>query len=1009
MERRAGPPARTTALALLALAASASGDDAIEFNRDIRPILSEKCFHCHGPDEKTREAKLRLDERDNAYKNAIVPGSLKKSEFWYRVTTDDEEEIMPPPETGKDLTKEEIDLLSRWIEGGAEYQDHWAFIPPVRPQAAAGSAGIDELVGKQLDANALSRSKPAEKHILLRRLSLDLTGLPPTPEELEAFVADESPDAVERVVDRLLASPHYGEHMGRYWLDAVRYGDTHGLHLDNYREFWPYRDWIVRAFNENKPWDDFLTEQLAGDLLENPTVSQLVATGYNRAHVTTAEGGSIKEEVLVRNVADRVSTFGTVMLGLTTGCAACHDHKFDPLTQREYYQLFAYFNSLDADPMDGNKKDHAPVIRVPGPDDEAKLTASKHALEQARKALDDSIASYDYQEPKTPDHAGPVEVTWIDDALPKDANKQGGWNWVTSVEGQAVLSGGKARSQSGEGTVQHYFEGKKEPYMVGEDATFFAHVFIGKNAPEQIMLQFNSGKWEHRAYWGADKIDWGKNGTPSRLKKGDLPKSGEWVRLEVDASEVGLKPGDKINGVAFTQFGGTAYWDAAGMRSIGSGYTSFNKWVHDERAKKKSGLPADLEKILRKDGPKVTSDEKDRLLRHYIADVDLKAREALAPLRAAVSGHEQEITNIEKNFPSTLIWKEKAQPRPSRVLDRGEYDRPTGDPVPRALPSFLPPLPETAPNDRLGIARWLTSKDHPLAARVAVNRLWQQLFGIGLVKTAGDFGSQGEWPSHPELLDWLAVEFRESGWDVKRLMKLIVLSKTYQQTSVASPEDYKRDPDNRLLSRGPRFRLDGEVLRDQALAVSGLLVPKVGGPGVKPPQPDGLWKAVGYQSSNTVKFVADKGPDKVHRRSLYTFWKRTSPPPQMIDAPSREACVVRRERTNTPLHALMFMNDPQFVEAARYFAERFIDLSDDEIVGALFEHALSRSPSADEASLTVDSFKEHLAHYRTKPDEAKKLISIGDSPSASDQPERLAAWTMVASMVLNLDEFVTKN
>lgn len=557
--------------------------------------------------------------------------------------------------------------------------------------------------------------------------------------------------------------------------------------------------------------------------------------------------------------------------------------------------------------------------------------------------------------------------------------------------------------------MQHFFEGGPEPLVVGEGATLFTHIYLGKNAPEAVMLQFHVNGWEHRAYWGANKINFGKDGSPGRFRAGDLPKAGEWERLEVPAASVGLKVGDKITGWASTQFGGTAYWDQSGMKSKSSGYRSHQQWLAADRALEKSALPGDLGALVRKDAAALTSAEKDRLLKHYIEHVDVDARKHFAPLRGAVSGGEQAVSAIEKSFPTTLIWKEMAKPKPSYILERGEYDRKGEEAVPRAVPSFLPSFPSGASNDRLGLAQWLVADDHPLTTRVAVNRFWQQFFGVGLVKTAEDFGSQGEWPSHPELLDGLAVDFRESNWDVKRLVKLIVLSKTYQQSSAASPADYKQDPENRLLARGPRFRLDAESLRDQALAVSGLLVEKVGGPGVKPPQPSGLWKAVGYSGSNTVRFVPDKGPDKVHRRSLYTFWKRTSPPVQMIDAPSRESCVVRRERTNTPLHALMFMNDPQFVEAARNFAENFMDREDGEIPTALLDRALARPPSAEELAILGDDFGQHLAHYQKNPEDAKALIAIGDSPSTSDQPERLAAWTMVASLVLNLDEFVTKN
>ena len=1001
----------TRLLSILTLMAAMKvlASDEIVFNRDIRPILSEHCFHCHGPDEKTREAKLRLDQGETAHAEVLVAGKPEESELWLRVVSDDEEDVMPPPEMDKPLDEEQIALLKRWIEAGGEYQDHWGFIAPERPAVPDDASAIDHFVSSRISEEKLEPTDEADRRALLRRVCLDLTGLPPTPEEVEAFLADTSPQAWERVIDRLLASPRYGEHMARYWLDAVRYGDTHGLHLDNYREMWPYRDWVVRAFNDNKGWDAFMTEQLAGDLLENPTTDQLVATGFNRSHVTTSEGGSIKEEVYVRNVIDRVGTFGTVMLGLTAECASCHDHKFDPMSQREFYQLFAYFNNLDAKAVDGNRKDHLPVVKVPGPEGERQLAAARREIAEKRVALIEAIAAYDYREPED---KGPepetVETVWTDDESPAGAKLQGTWDWAELVAGKPPFSGKRAMKRSGDGNTQHVVTGVRESHVVAKDSVLFAHVFLADPAPKQIMLQFHSGGWEHRAYWGENRINWGKDKTPSRHRVGDLPETGKWVRLEVPAKDVGLKPGDTITGWAFTQFDGVSYWDKAGISGGATGYRSFARWLADEKKRDASTLPAELKPVLAKDDAARTPEEQQELRLHYIRKVDVDARSHWAPMEAAIKSAEQKLADIEKGFPTSLVWKERAERRPAYVLERGLYDQ-RGDEVQRALPDFLPPLPDGAPNNRLGIAQWLVAPEHPLTARVAVNRFWQQFFGVGLVKTAEDFGSQAEWPSHPELLDWLAVEFRESGWDVKALVKQIVMSETYRRSSAANPEAYREDPENRLLARGPRFRLDAESLRDQALAVSGLLVEKIGGPGVKPPQPDGLWHAVAYTTSNTSRFKADSGPDKVHRRSLYTFWKRTAPPPQMTDAPPRESCVVRRERTNTPLQALMFMNDPQYVEAARAFAERFESEPDEAIPDLLYAHALARTPTERELALLRTSYEEHLTHYQADPAAAKALVAIGDSPSKTTQPERLAAWTMVASLVLNLDEFVTKN
>jgi mono/diheme cytochrome c family protein len=771
----------------------------INFGRDIRPILADNCFACHGPDIHQRKAKLRLDTRSGALAelrsggHAIVPGKPDESVLIERITDDNPSRHMPPKKSGKTLTSAQIDLLRRWIAEGATYTVHWAFTPPMRPampkvkNTAWPKNAIDSFILARLEREGLSPSPEADRTTLIRRVTLDLTGLPPTPAEVDAFLADTSPNAYEKVVDRLLQSPRYGEHMARFWLDAARYGDTHGLHLDNYREIWPYRDWVIKAFNANKPYDRFLTEQLAGDLLPGATLDQIVATGFNRCHVTTSEGGSIEEEVYVRNVIDRVDTTGTVFLGLTIGCARCHDHKFDPIQTKEYYQLFAFFNNLDGPALDGNAARPAPTVRVP-------TAEQREELERVRQRI-------------------------------------------------AVL-----REQINKETAQ---------------------------------------------------------------------------------------------------------------------------------------------------------------MRHT------KSSTGLAPILAQVAVLEKQRQQIEKEIPATLVFKERATPRPAFILKRGEYDQ-RGEPVGRDTPKFLPPLPEKAPRDRLGLAQWLLAPDHPLTARVEVNRLWQQCFGTGLVKTAEDFGTQGESPSHPALLDWLAVQFREDGWDMKKMMKRIVMSATYRQSSRVTKDRLAKDPENRLLSRGPRFRLDAEMLRDQALFVSGLLVEKLGGPSVKPPQPAGLWEAVGYTGSNTKDFKPDHGHEKVHRRSIYTFWKRTAPPPQMntFDAPSREACLVRRERTNTPLQALLLMNEEQFVEAARTLAEHALKeggATPEARAVYMFRLTTARRPDAKELTEILAAYRDHLATYTRDVDKAKQLISVGEQkPEAKLNPSELAAWTMIANLLLNLDEVINK-
>jgi mono/diheme cytochrome c family protein len=840
--------------------AEAPAERPVDFTRQIRPILSDHCFACHGPDAKQRKAKLRLDnkagafaELDSGHGFALVPGKPADSILVERTSSTDPDRVMPPPRADKKLTPEQIALLRKWVEQGANWSEHWSFTAAQRPElpkvkhTSWPRNEIDAFILARLERERLQPSPEADRTTLLRRVTLDLTGLPPTPAETDAFLADTHPDAYERVVDRLLKSSRYGEHMARYWLDAARYGDTHGLHLDNYREMWPYRDWVVNAFNRNLSYDRFLTEQLAGDLLPDATQDQVVASGFNRCHVTTSEGGSISEEVYVRNVVDRVDTTGVVFLGLSTGCARCHDHKFDPFRTRDYYQFFAFFNSLDENPLDGNAARYPPILSLATPEQTADVERSKRVIAALRKVIDDEVSRVKYVDP-----------------------------------GEA------------------------------------------KPAAESLAA-------------------WLKAPTPPAGKQ--FPKPVQDV-LKVQA--------EKRN-------------------------PAQQKVLHD----------------------------------YWIENVHGKLRTTFDPLHLSLAALEKERDRIEKEVPVTLVSREVATPRPAFILKRGEYDQ-RSDAVTRGTPSFLPPFPADAPLNRLGFARWLLLPDHPLTARVEVNRLWQHVFGTGLVKTSEDFGSQGEPPSHPELLDWLAVQFREDGWDMKKMMKRLVMSATYRQSSKVTRDRLAKDAENRLLSRGPRFRLDAEMLRDQAMFVSGLMVEKMGGPSVKPPQPAGLWEAVGYVTSNTARFTADTGPDKVHRRSLYTFWKRTAPPPQMttFDAPSREACRVRRERTNTPLQALLLMNETQYVEASRALAERAMKeggAKPEERIAYLFRLAAGRKPDAMETAVILEALQEHLARYAKDEAAAKKLIGVGESkPDPKQNAGELAAWTMVANLVLNLDEVINK-
>ena len=1005
----------------------------IDFNRQIRPLLSDSCFSCHGPDEKERKAGLRLDTREGLFgalkdgSHAVITGNPDDSELIARIESDDANSVMPPPTSGKHLTPDQAKLFRAWVQQGAPWSNHWAFDAPLRSAVpivanqAWVKTPIDAFLLKKLESEGLTPNGEVDKETLIRRVTLDMTGLPPTPQEIDAFLVDTAPDAYEKVVDRLLKSVQYGEHMARFWLDAARYGDTHGLHLDNYREMWPYRDWVVQAFNSNVPFDRFVVEQLAGDMLPDPTLDQKIASGFNRAHVTTSEGGSIDEEVYVRNVVDRVDTTGTVFLGLTVGCARCHDHKYDPIRAKDYYSLFAIFNSCDENPLDGNASRHPPIVQVPSSEQSQQIAALRETAGAIRTKITEEVAKtpYDSQadEGQT-EYVERLDYVWFEDELPPNAKPQGPGTWpFASNPDHPVASGARSVRNQTEGLGQQVFESAR-PLLIGEGDTLFAYVFIDPtNPPKEIMLQWFSDAWKHRAYWGENVIDWGADNTTERKLIGPLPKTAQWVRLEVEAQAVGIKPGTKITGLAFTQQGGTAYWDKAGAVTWtpqeGQQFDTLSAWIKTQKATKLANLPANLQEILKKERAGRSSDELKALTAYFIENGYSKAQQAVVPLKMELAKAEQQVKQLDDSIATTLVSKEKAEPKPAFILNRGEYDQ-KREQVERATPAFLPPLKPDVPKNRLGFAQWLVTPEHPLTSRVTVNRLWLQFFGTGLVKTAEDFGLQGEPPSHPELLDWLAVDFRENGWDMKRFIKQMLMSSAYRQSARVTPDKLAKDPQNRLLSRGARFRLDAESLRDQALFLGGLLIDKVGGPGVKPPQPAGLWEAVGFVGSNTAIFVADTGNEKVHRRSLYTFWKRTSPPPQMtiVDAPSREACTVRRERTNTPMQALLLMNEPQYVEASRGLAQRGMreaGSSDEDRLNYMFRLATGRRPDAREFTSLKALLDDVRAHYKADPEAGKLLIQTGETkPDATLDPAELAAWTMIANTILNLDEVVTK-
>lgn len=1007
-------PASLTWHALLAVVATAGivfagpvarseSPAAIDFNAEVKPILSDNCFACHGPHEEARQGGFRLDVKESAFGETdsgarpIVPGDVDSSELVARIFSADEDYRMPPVESNKSLEPEEKALLRDWIEQGADWQQHWSLIPPRRPTLPEVDNPhwprneIDRFILAKLQREGLRPSKEASKETLLRRVTFDLTGLPPTQTELDAFLTDYSTDAYEKVVDRLLASPRYGEHMARYWLDAARYGDTHGMHLDNYREMWPYRDWVVKSFNANMPFDEFTTDQLAGDLLPNPTLEQMVATGFNRCHVTTNEGGSIDEEVYVRNVVDRVTTVGTVFMGLTLECTRCHNHKYDPLTMEDFYSLSGYFNNLAATAMDGNKKDHAPVVQVPSPEQrkqfaeldrqiahlEAKLAAPWPEVDSQQQQWEQSLQESSSVKEQENNlllgewySVGPFSET----RRYLNGQQQGPEKKPIDLKQQFAVETG---DRIGWLRRTDWADGKVHKDLQGGYAANFLYRTITSPQPQTITVHFGSDDG-YKVYL---------NGT--QLYHEDVARS---VKPNQDELKLELKEGENQLLIKLMNFGGE---------------TGFCFQIDPQI----ETFPAEVILVARMDPSERTPEQVEQarnLFRYRIAEHPL-----LVELRQQLAAARQQRGNVDRGIPTTLVWREREDRRPTYLLVRGDYSQ-RGPELQRRTPGLLPAMSEDLPNNRLGLARWLLDPGHPLTARVTVNRFWQQVFGTGLVKTAEDFGSQGEPPSHPELLDWLAVEFVESGWDVKSLMKQMVTSAAYQQSSKITPGLYHRDPHNRLLARGPRFRLDGEMLRDQALAVSGLLVNRLGGPGVKPPQPE-LWSSVGFTDSNTVRFVADKGHEKIHRRTLYTFIKRTSPPPQMstFDAPSRESCTVRRERTNTPMQALLLMNDPQYVEAARELAARTLrETSSDDASRAvyMFRLCVCRQPTSEEMNDLLAAVDAQRKTFADDPTAAAKLSNVTTMTEASrfDNGE-LSVWTVLANTLLNLDEVVNKN
>lgn len=1025
----------------------------VEFSRDIRPILSDICFQCHGPDENHREADLRFDDPEDVIADrggyaVVVPKSRDKSELWNRISSDDVDLVMPPADHPKRLTDHQIELLGKWIDAGAEFQGHWSFVPPQRPSADEvdndrfNRTAIDRFVFAAMQRQGLKPSPEAAREILLRRATFDLTGLPPTLQEIDDFLRDKSPKAFERVVDRLLDSPHFGERMALDWMDAARYGDSSVFHADGPRDMWVWREWVIDAFNSNMPFDQFTIEQLAGDLLPDATWKQQVATGFNRNNATTDEGGLIEEEYRVEYAVDRVKTTSMVWLGLSMECSQCHDHKYDPISQEDYYRFFAFFNQA-ADPgkqtRNGNQ---APIVEVPDEAKRAKIPELETNLKQLREELvkihNESVPAFEEwlstkskERQTSPSPANPVAHFPLDRLSGKTFT-----NGSNEEHEPAVIAGDESENLVQEGFILDALATGPKTFATAADVASFERdqafsygcwvqspKFQG--APIARMDSDNASRgfdihltaksieahfvhaWPDNAIKVEAKADFKPNQWHHVFVTYDGSSKAEGVQLYVD----GKKQETKVVADKLTESIQTDKPFTMGRRSSSQVFTGLvdEVYVYDRV------LDADEVNQLASADPVAAlltqvdqaEDYKTRLHNHFLD----KHYDAYGAKSREIAATETMIANYRKPRSTVMVMKDLPEMRMTYVLNRGQYDAPDKErPVQPGVPEFLGQLDVSEGATRLDMARWIVGRKNPLTARVIVNRYWRLLMGAGIVKTVEDFGSQGEWPSHPRLLDWLAVDFMENGWDVKRLLKQIVTSATYRQSAASNALQLAKDPGNRYLSRGPRFRLQGEFIRDNALAVSELLVNVIGGPSVKPYQPPGIWNEVSLDGN--LRFKPDKG-DGLYRRSMYTYWKRSAPSPSMtiFDAPTREKCTVRRSTTNTPLQALVVMNDPQFIEAARFLAERIMreGESTEERIELAYRLATARKPSRKVATILMQAYESERAAFENDEERAMELLSTGEkkrdeSLNAIDH----AAWTIVASIILNLDETLTR-
>ena len=1037
---------------------AASLPEKISFNEHIQPLLSEYCYHCHGPDSGTREPKeapLRLDREADALapradgKPVIVKGKPAESLLVRLIHEDDPEKVMPPPASHKTLSPEQIALLEKWIEQGAPYEAHWSFIPVKRPGLPEtgkdwAANPLDRFIAAKLGEQGLKPNPPEDLARFYRRLHLDLTGLPPAPADLAAFQqsAIANPQlSIEEAADKLLATTASAEHFSRQWLDAARYADTHGIHIDNYRSIWPYRDWVVRAFHANMPWDQFTIEQIAGDLLPNRTLDQQVATGFSRCLATTGEGGAIPEEYDAIYAKDQVETVSAVWLGLTTGCAACHDHKFDPISTKEFYSLTSFFRNTPMSALDGNNANHPPNVLVTLPEDRARLVALSGEIasieQQIASRREAAKSDFEFWMKTARGNRATVTDSTLAVHLPLDEidgplrgkadGKPKQWEAnLSRVDGPA----GKA-VQVSDGIVDL---GDAGSFKRGDRVTYGGLVRIEGKPTGAIVARMNPAEgfrgWDIYLQGGVPAAhvieSWPVKA--SKINGSEPLKPNEWhhVMVSFDGSRpaadtlVLYVDGQKVKSSTTPNTVGAEIETKVplrlGSREGGDSKINGKVALQDFRFYRRLLSPQEIgtlartgliQGILAEPAEQRTKEQAETLLRYYLTTVDKPAQELISKL----DGLKAEQGTLIGRGTVSLVMEEKPGVPFAHVLTRGVYSD-KGERVEPTTPAVLPPMAADAPKNRLGLARWLADPANPLPARVTMNRAWYYFFGTGIVETNDDFGIMGARPSHPKLLDWLAAEFVDSKWDYRHMVKLIVTSAAYRQSGVVSPEKLEKDPSNRLVSRGPRYRMDAEVIRDTALAAAGLLSPKVGGPPVKPYQPEGVWEAVAMKESDTRNYKRDSG-ESLYRRSLYTFWKRTAPNPAMeiMNAPTREVFCVRRDRTNTPLQAFVTLNDPQFVEASRRLAEHAMAAASDpsQRIDYLTDRLLSRRFTADERKLALDTLEAALAAYRADAKQAQALIAIGESKAdpGLDVPE-LAAWTLVSSQLLNLDETLNK-